>query len=93
MNRTVAVVLTAALASVIGAMTACRPTYSEKREGVDAEWAVTNARADEINAEYMRRMREATTPEEKQAAIDWRAAELEKNFADHHARMDAMTVE
>ncbi len=89
MKPTVAIVL----AVLAAGLPACGPSYTEKREAVDAEWAITNARADEINAEYMRRARAATTPEEKQAAIDWRAAELEKNFADHHARMDATKVE
>lgn len=67
-------------------LAACGPTFAEKRETLDAEWAITNARSDEIDAEYMRRMDLATTPEEREAIIQWRADELEKNFADHRAR-------
>lgn len=93
MKRTMNVVpqaaLAAALALAIGTLAACGPSYAERRKAVDAEWAITNARADEINAEYMRRMEEASTPEERNAAIDWRAEELEKIFADHDARRGA----
>ena len=70
----------------VAALSACGPTFAEKRETLDAEWAITNARSDEIDAEYMRRIDLATTPEEREAAIQWRADELEKNFADHRAR-------
>lgn len=67
-------------------LAACGPSFAEKRETLDAEWAVTNARSDEIDAEYMRRMKLATTPEDREAAIQWRDDELEKNFTDHRAR-------
>lgn len=67
-------------------LSACGPTFAEKRETLDAEWAITNARSDEIDTEYMRRMDLATTPAEREAIIQWRADELEKNFADHRAR-------
>lgn len=82
MARTIA----AALATL--ALHACGPSYAERRESIDAEWAVTSTRSDEIHAEYTRRMKLATTPEEREAIIQWRADELEKNFADHRARRD-----
>lgn len=78
---------TACLATLaVAALSACGPSFAEKREALDAEWAITNARSDEIDAEYMRRMDLATTPQEREAAIQWRADELEKNFADHRTR-------
>lgn len=82
MARTIA----AALATL--ALHACGPSYAERRESIDAEWAVTNARSDEIHAEYNRRIRQAKTPEERAAIIQWRMDELERNFADHRTRRD-----
>lgn len=93
MNRTRTVLLAATLTVGLFAWSGCGRAYAKQRDAVDAEWAITNARADEINAEYMRLAREAKTPDEKNAAIQWRSDELEKNFTDHRARMNAKKAE
>jgi hypothetical protein len=87
MNHPARIAALAPLLLALG-LPACGSSYAERREALDAEWAVTNARSDEIHAEYNRRMRQAKTPEEREAIIAWRNAELEKNFADHRARKE-----
>jgi hypothetical protein len=74
-----------------GAISGCGSTYAERREMLDAEWAVTNARADEIHAEYVRRMERAETSAERDAVVRWRADELSKNFDDHYRRTGALS--
>lgn len=87
MNHRARTVAIAPLLLALG-LPACGSSYAERREALDAEWAVTNARSDEIHAEYNRRMRQAKSPEEREAIIAWRNAELEKNFAEHRARKE-----
>ncbi len=87
MNHARLVAFSLAVASL--GIPACGTSYEDRRAMVDAEWAVTNARTAEINSEYSQRTRQATTPEERNAAAEWRADELAKNFADHDTRVKA----
>jgi hypothetical protein len=90
-TRTAAGLLLIASVAVLAALalSACAPSSADRRAALDAEWEITYARSDEINAEYSRRMDAATTPQEREAAIQWRAQELEKNSADQRTRKAA----
>ncbi len=87
MNHARVVALSIAIAAL--GLSACGNSYDKRRALVDAEWVVTDARTAEINSEYGQRTRQATTPDERNAAAKWRADELAKNFADHDARVAA----
>lgn len=84
MTRTRSIAFSFALATLM--LSGCGHSRAERRAAMDAEWAITNTRSDEIHAEFNERIKLAETPDEKDAVFQWRMDELSKNFADHRAR-------